>query len=169
MDPRVDPEPSAGERITLTEFLDWYRQTMVLKVSGLTDEQARAKLVGSDTNLLGLVRHLTDVERTWFRRRLRGEDVAPRYSSEAEPDGDFRVGPRDTVAAAVAAYEEECELSRAITADTASLDELTAVRIKGYDAPVSLRWVLVHMIEETARHAGHADILRELVDGSTGR
>jgi uncharacterized damage-inducible protein DinB len=168
MDPRVDPEPSAGERITLTEFLDWYRETMVLKLQGLTDEEARAKLVGSDTNLLGLVRHLTDVERNWFRRRLRAEDVAPQYYSDADPDGDFRVGPSDTIAATVAAYEAECEISRGITADTASLDELSAVPVKDYDAPVSLRWILVHMIEETARHAGHADILRELIDGETG-
>lgn len=168
MDPRVDPEPSAGERITLTEFLDWYRLTMVLKLQGLTDDEARAKLVGSDTTLLGLVRHLTDVERNWFRRRLRGEDVAPQYYSDADLDGDFHVGPRDTIAATIAAYEAECEISRAITADTASLDELSAVPIKDYDAPVSLRWILVHMIEETARHAGHADILRELIDGATG-
>jgi uncharacterized damage-inducible protein DinB len=168
MDPRVDPEPSAGERITLTEFLDWYRQTMVLKVSGLTDEQARARLVGSDTNLLGLIRHLTEVERSWFRRRLRGEDAPPRYYSDADPDGDFRVGAGDTIAAVVAEYEAECEISRAITADTASLDELSAVPVKDYDAPVSLRWILVHIIEETARHAGHADILRELIDGETG-
>jgi uncharacterized damage-inducible protein DinB len=168
MDPRVDPEPNAGERITLTEFLDWYRQTMAVKVDGLTDEQARAKLVGTDTNLLGLIRHLTEVERNWFRRRFRGEDVAPHYYSDADPDGDFRVGPSDTIADALAAYDAECAISRTITADTASLDELTAVPIKGYDAPVSMRWILVHMIEETARHAGHADIIRELIDGETG-
>jgi uncharacterized damage-inducible protein DinB len=168
MDPRVDPEPSANERITLTEFLDWYRQTMAVKLDGLTDEQARVRLVGSDTNLLGLVRHLTEVERNWFRRRVRGEDAPPRYSPDADPDGDFHDGPGDTIAAALAAYDEECAISRAITADTASLDELSAVPIKGYDAPVSLRWILVHMIEETARHAGHADIIRELIDGETG-
>jgi uncharacterized damage-inducible protein DinB len=168
MDPRVDPQPRADERIMLTEFLDWYRLTMAVKVDGLTDEQARAKLVGTDTNLLGLIRHLTDVERNWFRRRFRNEDIAPRYYSDADRDGDFRVGPADTIAAALAAYEEECEISRTITADTASLDDLSAIPIKGYDAPVSMRWILVHMIEETARHAGHADIIRELIDGVTG-
>jgi hypothetical protein len=168
MDPRVDPEPNAGERITLTEFLDWYRATMIVKLDGLTDEQARVRLVGSDTNLLGLVRHLTEVERNWFRRKLRGEDAAPLYYTDADPDGDFHVGPADTIAGVVAAYERECAISRAITADTASLDELSALPIRDYDAPVSLRWILVHMIEETARHAGHADIIRELIDGVTG-
>jgi uncharacterized damage-inducible protein DinB len=168
MQPRAEPEPSAGERITLTEFLDYYRATMVLKLDGLTDDEARARLVGSDTNLLGLVRHLTEVERNWFRRKLRGEDAPPLYYSDEDPDGDFHPGLDWTIAEAVAAYEAECAISRTITADTASLDELTAVAIKDYDAPVSLRWILVHMIEETARHAGHADIIRELIDGVTG-
>src|SRR4051812_19123513 len=165
---RAEPEPSADERITLTEFLDYYRSTMVVKLDGLTDEQARVRLVGTDTNLLGLVRHLTEVERNWFRRRLRGEDAPPQYYSEADPDGDFHPGADWTIAEAVAAYHRECDISRTITADTASLDELTVVPISGYDAPVSLRWILVHMIEETARHAGHADIIRELNDGVTG-
>jgi uncharacterized damage-inducible protein DinB len=168
MQPRIDPEPSADERVTLTGFLDWYRATMVMKIDGVTDEQARTRYVPSDTSLLGLVRHLTEVERNWFRRRLRGEDAPPLYYSKQDPDGDFHPGLDWTVAEAVAAYESECEVSRVIVADTASLDELTVVPISGYDAPVSLRWILVHMIEETARHAGHADILRELIDGATG-
>jgi uncharacterized damage-inducible protein DinB len=168
MQPRIDPEPSADERVTLTGFLDWYRATMILKIDGVTDEQARTRYVPSDTSLLGLVRHLTEVERSWFRRRLRGEDAPPLYYSAADPDGDFHPGLDWTVAEAVASYERECEVSRVIVADTASLDELTIDPIKDYDAPVSLRWILVHMIEETARHAGHADILRELIDGATG-
>jgi len=168
MQPRTDPEPSADERVTLTGFLDWYRATIILKIDGLTDEQARTRFVGSDTSLLGLVRHLTEVERNWFRRRLRGEDAPPLYYSKADPDGDFHPGLDWTVADAVTAYERECDVSRVIVADTASLDELTVVPIHDYNAPVSLRWILVHMIEETARHAGHADILRELIDGATG-
>ena len=168
VDPRVDPEPSADERVTLNGFLDYYRATILTKIDGLTDEQARTRFVGSDTTLLGLVRHLTEVERNWFRRRLRGEDAPPLYYSEADPDGDFHPGLDWTIAEAVATYEQECAVSRVIVADTATLDEVTVVPIRGYDAPVSLRWILVHMIEETARHAGHADILRELIDGSTG-
>jgi uncharacterized damage-inducible protein DinB len=168
MEPRAEPQPSADERVTLNEFLDYYRATMVLKLDGLTDEQAQVRLLGSDTSLLGLVRHLTEVERSWFRRKLRGENAPPEYYTEADPDGDFHAGKDWTIATAVAAYHRECEISRTITADTASLDELTAVDITGYDAPVSLRWILVHMIEETARHAGHADVIRELIDGVTG-
>ena len=167
VDPRIDPEPSADERVTLTGFLDWYRATILMKIDGLTDEQARTRFVGSDTSLLGLVRHLTEVERNWFRRRLRGEDAPPLYYSDADPDGDFHPdstgrSPRPSRRTNASAT------SRVIVADTASLDELTVVPISGYDAPVSLRWILVHMIEETARHAGHADILRELIDGATG-
>jgi uncharacterized damage-inducible protein DinB len=168
MQPRIDPEPSADERVTLTGFLDWYRATIAQKIDGVTDEQARTRYVPSDTSLLGLVRHLTEVERSWFQRRLRGEDAPPLYYSAEDPDGDFHPGLDWTVAEAVAAYERECEVSRVIVADTANLDELTVVPVGGYDAPVSLRWILVHMIEETARHAGHADILRELIDGATG-
>jgi uncharacterized damage-inducible protein DinB len=168
MQPRIDPEPSADERVTLTGFLDWYRATILQKIDGVTDDQARTRYVPSDTSLLGLVRHLTEVERSWFRRRLRGEDAPPLYYSDADRDGDFHPGLDWTVAEAVAAYERECDVSRVIVADTASLDELTVVPVSDYDAPVSLRWILVHMIEETARHAGHADILRELIDGATG-
>ena len=129
MDPRIDPEPSADERVTLNGFLDYYRGTMLTKIDGLTDEQARTRFVGSDTTLLGLVRHLTEVERNWFRRRLRGEDAPPLYYSDADPDGDFHPGLDWTIAEAVAAYERECEVSRVIVADTASLDELTVVPI----------------------------------------
>jgi uncharacterized damage-inducible protein DinB len=166
--PRTEPEPSAGERVTLNGFLDYYRATIVQKIEGLSDEQARTRFVGSDTNLLGIVRHLAEVERSWFRRRLRGEDAPPLYYSKADPDGDFHPGLDWTVAEAVASYERECDVSRVIVADTANLDELTVTEVDGYGAPVSLRWILVHMIEETARHAGHADILRELIDGETG-
>jgi len=168
MDPRVDPEPSADERVTLNGFLDYYRATILSKIDGLTDDQARTRFVESDTSLIGIVRHLSEVERSWFRRRLRGEDAPPLYYSDADRDGDFHPGADWTVPEAVATYERECAVSRMIVNDTASLDELTVGRVTGYDAPVSLRWILVHMIEETARHAGHADILRELIDGATG-
>jgi uncharacterized damage-inducible protein DinB len=168
VEPRTEPEPSADERVTLVGFLDYYRATILTKIDGLTDEQARTRFVGSDTSLLGLVRHLSEVERSWFRRRLRGEDAPPMYYSDQDPDGDFHPGLDWTIAEAVATYERECDVARVIVADTASLDELTVGPIDGYGAPVSLRWILVHMIEETARHAGHADILRELIDGATG-
>jgi uncharacterized damage-inducible protein DinB len=168
MDARTDPEPSADERVTLTGFLEYQRATILTKIDGLTDDQARLRFVGSDTSLLGIVRHLAEVERNWFRRKLRGEHAPPLYYSDSDPDGDFHPGLDWTIALAVASYERECEVSRLITADTASLDELTVETVRGYGAPVSLRWILTHMIEETARHAGQADILRELIDGVTG-
>ena len=168
MEPRTEPEPNADERVTLAGFLDYYRATILTKIDGLTDEQARTRFVGSDTTLLGIVRHLSEVERSWFRRRLRGEDAPPMYYSDQDPDGDFHPGLDWTIAEAVATYERECDVSRVIVADTASLDELAVRPVEGYGSGVSLRWILVHMIEETARHAGHADILRELIDGATG-
>ena len=168
MDERVNPEPSADERLTLTGFLEWYRLTIPAKLDGLNEEQARQRVVGSDTTLIGLVRHLAEVERNWFRRRFRGEDAPPIWYSDADPDGDFHPAPADTLAQSLAIYQRECDISRSITADAASLDELTVAPIRDYGAPVSLRWILVHMIEETARHAGHIDIIREIVDGTTG-
>ena len=167
MDPRIDPEPSADERVTLNGFLDWYRLTIVTKVDGLTDEQARTRFVGSDTSLLG-------PRPSPHRGRTQLVPAAPAGRRRAaalllrrDPDGDFHPGADWTIAEALASYERECEVSRGIVADTASLDEVTVVPI-GATAPVSLRWIMVHMIEETARHVGHADILRELIDGSTG-
>ena len=171
-DPRPDPQPSADERATLTEFLDWYRLTLVLKASGLTDEQARTRFVPSKTTIMGLVRHSAEVERHWFQRMFLGhdaDDVYRRGVGVAEnPDLDWDGIDDASIADAIADYEAECEKARAITA-AAHLDALSVRRARGYgDRSVSLRWILVHMIEETARHVGHADILRELTDGTTG-
>jgi uncharacterized damage-inducible protein DinB len=153
----------------LTEFLDWYRLTIEVKVDGLDDAQARVRIEPSDMTLLGIVRHLTEVERNWFRARFLGEEAPYYYCTDEDPDADFHPGPDDTLADAVARYREECERAREITNRAASLDELSAVGVRGYDGRhVSLRWILVHMIEETARHAGHCDLLRETIDGATG-
>ncbi len=172
-DPRTDPQPDADERSTLTEFLDWYRQALVLKATGISDEQGRARHVASKTTIVGLVRHCAEVERVWFRRRFAGENVEGLYGPEAgyqageEPDFDDIA--EASIAQAVADYVQECEASRRIVAAAATLDSLSAVGTRAYGGrSVSLRWILVHMIEETARHVGHADILRELTDGTTG-
>ncbi|HEX5614563.1 MAG TPA: DinB family protein [Acidimicrobiia bacterium] len=165
-DPRVDPDVAADERTTLTQFLDWYRLTIEVKVAGLTEEQSRFAPGPSATSPIGLVRHLAEVERGWFRRRFAGEDIEYRWFSDDDPDGDFHVGPDDTLADALAIYREECAHSREITAGSA-LDDLARVAMRT-GAHVSLRWILVHMIEETARHAGHLDILREQLDGAVG-
>ena len=156
----------AGERQMLEAWLDFHRQTLLGKCSGLTPGQLRQRSAPPSTlSLLGLVRHMTDVERGWFRRRIAGEDVGFLYSSEAEPDGEF-----DNVASAdaeqdFAVYLREVELARQAAAGR----ELDATFYHTrHKAEMSVRWVYLHMIEEYARHNGHADLLRERIDSATG-
>jgi uncharacterized damage-inducible protein DinB len=162
-DSRVDPPPAASERELLISFLDLYRETILVKVGGLTEEQLRRRLVPSPTTLLGIVKHLGYVERSWFRMRFHGEDLPVPWTQE-DPDADFRIEPDETAESVVAFYRDQVERARAIVA-AAQLDD----RVKGQAKQAyTLRWILIHMIEETARHAGHADILREQTDGATG-
>ena len=160
---RVDPPPAAPERELLAAFLDFHRQTLLWKLSGLDEEAVRRHLVPSQTTLLGMVKHLAYVERWWFQRVFAGREVAFPWS-ERDPDADWRVEPGESTAEIVALYEAETAISRRIVAKAESLDEVA--RLPGREQ--SLRWIVVHMIEETARHVGHADILRELVDSATG-
>ncbi|MEU9144622.1 DinB family protein [Streptomyces sp. NPDC048349] len=159
--------PATGdERQMLVGFLADQRATLELKCTGLDAELSRRSVEPSTLSLLGLVRHLADVERHWFREILARQDAAPRFSSPADPDGDFDgadSGP-EAVEEAWAAWRAEVEFADRFAAG-ASLD------IEGHDAwrgTVSLRWVLIHMIEEYARHNGHADLLRERIDGAIG-
>ena len=163
---RIEPQMAADERTTLVEFLDYHRATMVLKASGLSDDQARARSVGPSTlSMLGLVRHMAQVERIWFREILVGEPAPRLYSTEAEPDRDFEDTVNATLADALAVLDSEIEIARAATAGV-PLDQRSAVpRADGHP---NLRWILVHMIEEYARHCGHADLLREAIDGTVG-
>jgi hypothetical protein len=148
----------AGERDTLLGLLRFQRESLARKVEGVADDDARRRFVASDTTLLWLVKHVTMAEVRWFAIRFAGQDVVEPANS---------VGPDDTVAVAVAAYRSACARSDAIVAAAPSLDAPCAA----IDAPpnANLRWVLAHMLEETARHAGHADILREQIDGTIGR
>jgi uncharacterized damage-inducible protein DinB len=153
------PFPIADERTTLVEFLDYLRDAIVRKTEGLDEEALRHSPVASGTSLLGLVKHLTYVESFWFERTfMAGTDDI--LISDLEPG--------DTAASVVAAYRDVVARSRAITAAAPDLEQ-RCVRKGSAPEPLSLRWILVHMIEETGRHAGHADILRELLDGQTGR
>jgi uncharacterized damage-inducible protein DinB len=162
-DTRVDPPPAASERELLISFLDLYRETILVKVRGLTEDHLRRRLVPSPTTLLGIVKHLGYVERSWFRMRFNGENL-PVPWTEQDPDADFRIEPDETAESVLAFYRDQVERARAIVA-TAQLGD----RVKGQaKQPYTLRWILMHMIEETARHAGHADILREQTDGATG-
>jgi hypothetical protein len=161
---RTEPPYVGDERAVLVGFLDFHRDTLDWKCTGLTPRQLRQRAVPpSSLSLLGLVRHLTEVERGWFRRGVNGEEIEPLYYSDEDPDGDFNNVDDADVEDAFAAWREACQQSRRITA-AKSLDDTFTRR----DRVISLRWVLVHMIEEYARHNGHADFLRERIDGVTG-
>jgi uncharacterized damage-inducible protein DinB len=164
---RQNPPLIGDERSTLNGFLDYYRATLAVKCDGLTPEQLAARTVEpSSVSLLGLVRHMAEVERGWFRG-FNGEDSHPRYYSKDDPDGDFDnvAGEQAQVDDAFAFWQAEIEHAREIVA-AAHLDA-TYVRARE-NRTFSLRWILVHMIEEYARHAGHADFLRERIDGAVG-
>jgi uncharacterized damage-inducible protein DinB len=165
-DHRVDPPFEADERTTLTAFLDFLRDTLAFKCEGLTDDQLRARAVPpSSLSLLGLVRHMGEVERSWFRRVLGGEQAPPRYYSDENPDGDFDDVAGAGVAEAFGYWRDECAHARERVAAAPSLD-VTGTGRRG--ETYSLRWIMVHMIEEYARHNGHADLLRERIDGTVG-
>jgi Protein of unknown function (DUF664) len=157
----------AGERAALEGWLDFHRNTLLVKCRGLTGAQLTQRAVPpSSLSLLGLVRHMTDVERAWFRIRAAGEPgLAFRYSTDEFPDGEFDFAEPSGAAADLAAYREECELARAAMVGR-SLDD-TFVHQR-YGTTIDVRWVYLHMIEEYARHNGHADLLRERIDGVTG-
>jgi hypothetical protein len=153
----------AEERVLLTGFLDWNRGSVVNKVRGLSRADATRVMTPSGLSALGVVAHLAAVEVGWFAETFAGEPVDLRWDARWS----FRVEAGDTVESVVAEYEEACERSRAIVAVAPTLDVLSAVEHIHW-GHVTLRWVLVHMLEETARHAGHLDLMRESIDGVTG-
>ena len=167
-DPRTDVPSSGDERELLAGFLRWQRETLELKCAGLdAGALARRSVQFSSLSLLGLVRHLAEVERSWFRRTMAGEDAPRLYTSPDDPDGDFDGAVADpaVVAAAWAAWRAEVAYAERFVAAAPSLD------VTGHSrwGPVSLRWVLLHLVEEYARHNGHADLLRQGVDGAVGQ
>jgi uncharacterized damage-inducible protein DinB len=167
-DPREAGETPKGERATLVRFLRDYRLTLELKCSGLDPEaMARRSVPPSDLSLLGLVRHLTDVERHWFRRVMDGQDAPALYWTDADPGADFNGALADSraVSAAWDAWRAEVGFAERFVEDAPDLD----VTGDHHDGPIQLRVVLVHMIEEYARHCGHADLLRERIDGRVGQ
>ena len=161
------PLPRLGdEREILTAFLDWYRLTFELKCTGVAPERLSEKGIPPSTlSLHGLIRHLAGVERWWFRQQFAGEDIPLLYYSDENPNEDFDILDGD-IAEAFTVWRQECDKSRRIVADAPSLDE-TGTEIPSGE-PVSLRRILVAMIGEYAQHVGHADLLRERIDGATG-
>jgi uncharacterized damage-inducible protein DinB len=166
-DDRPEPPLTGDERATLTGFLDFHRATLEMKCAGLTSEQlARRAVTPSTMSLLGLVRHLAEVERAWFDRLSTGQRRPPVYFSDADPDGDFdgAVADPDVVADAFATWRSSVAEAREVIART----DLDATFDHPRQGSTSLRWVLTHMVEEYARHNGHADLLRGVIDGVTG-
>jgi hypothetical protein len=160
---RVRPPETAPERETLDSLLDFLRATVVNKVAGLTDEQGFAAPVPpSRLTPAGVVKHLTGVERFWFSIDFAGGDL-PWPWTDDDPHGGFPLADGDTLASVVAGYLAECERSRAAVAG-ADLDDVA----RGEGMAFTLRYALAHMVEETARHCGHLDLLREVTDGQTG-
>ncbi len=149
----------------LNAWLDYHRATLAWKCEGLTHEQLRERSVRPSTlSLLGLVRHMAEVERGWFRQGLAREDIPDLYETEQDRDADINGAQTADVAEAFATWRAECEAARKAEAAAPSLE----ATFKGRHTEYSLRWILVHMIEEYARHNGHADLLRERIDGATG-
>jgi uncharacterized damage-inducible protein DinB len=162
---RVLTPPVAPEGEMLNALLDFHRATLLLKVDGVSDEDLRRKLTPSGLTLLGLVKHLAYVERGWFQETFAGREL---YSPETpdDPDADWRIEPGESTAEILELYRQEVREARQIVA-AASLDDVA--QKKSYRGNrFSLRWIILHMIQETARHNGHADILREMIDGVTG-
>lgn len=159
MPDRPTPFRLVGERDLLVDFLDYVREGVVAKVAGLGAEDAVRSGVASGTSLLGLVKHLTWVEAFWCTDIFCGlDDPLPREELE----------PGDDVDSVIAAYRAASERTNAVVRAEPDLD-VRCARKGVAPEPMSLRWVLVHLVEETARHAGHADIIREQLDGDTGR
>ena len=161
---RSEPDYGLGERAMLEAWLEFHRTTLLLKCEGLDDEQRKRRPIESSRlSLHGLVRHMAEVERNWFRKVLAGEPIPFIWDDPTNEDAELFPLDGADWEADCGHWESECEASRAVAAPR-SLED-TGVRT---GRPCSLRWIYTHMVEEYARHNGHADLLRELVDGSVG-
>ena len=167
---RTDPPDSGSERDLLTAYLDYQRETVLLKTEGLTAEQLTRPIPTSSLTLAGLLNHLALVEDTWFRVRFAGlpdHELWAGVDWDADPEYEFRTALDLTPEELRARYADACARSREVVAAAESLDQLS-VRARSNGNHFDARWMLLHLIEETARHAGHADLLREAIDGTTG-
>ncbi len=154
---------TGGEKESLRASLDRHREVVLWKVDGLDDERLRRPLTPSGTNLLGLVKHLAANEYGWFCQTF-GRETEPLPFDDDDPDADLRVEPGESTADVLAFYARARAAADRVIADVGLEDVGTA----WFGEAVTMRWALIHMIEETARHTGHMDIVRELVDGATG-
>jgi hypothetical protein len=167
---RQDPDPATNERDSIAQYLDYQRETILLKTEGLTRQQLGQRISTSSLTLAGILYHLALVEESWFEAGFRGLEIREDFRDidwKADPDYEFRVALEMEPDWLRRRYRDACDRSRRIAAAADSLDDVSlAGKFQG--KPYTLRWMMLHMIEETARHAGHADLLREAIDGSTG-
>lgn len=173
--PIIRPDESADELTALTEYLDRQRQLLLAKTEGLDLTGMTRILAPSSLTLAGILKHMALVENSWFRVRLLGDPPSePWFSApfEDDPDWEFNSALLDDPAELIELYLAACDASRAAVAQIAatedSLDSLSVAESWSTGRQMSLRWILLHMIEETARHVGHADLLRQAVDGHVG-
>ena len=161
---RMDPPGTVSERDMALAYLTYHRQTLARKLEGLTGEQAITRSTVSELTLLGLVRHLTEVERGWVNEDFAGQELPPLYSRPGAPNADFEELDPERLDVDLAAWRAQIVDTDAIVADH-MLDETVEHDRMG---TISLRWILLHLLEEYARHNGHADIIREAIDGDVG-
>ena len=167
---RTDPDTTGDELTLLSQFLDYHRATLVQKVSGLDRRQLGTRLEPSTLTLAGLVKHMALVEDSWFGSVLLGSQDGEPWASvdwEADPDWEFHTAVDDEPEDLLGLYADACDRSRAAVAEAGDLDRVATKPSRGGES-FNLRWIMLHMIEETARHNGHADLLRENIDGVTG-
>jgi uncharacterized damage-inducible protein DinB len=169
MTDRVDPDQNADEKTSLEQFLDFQRATVLMKTDGLSKQQLNQPIPTSQLTLAGLLKHLTLNEDSWFGERFAGHDGMEPWASapfDDDPDWEFHTAADDDPDDLRALYEASIARSREIVA-AGALDDV-AIALNRSGGRFTLRWIILHMIEETARHAGHADLLREAIDGVVG-
>lgn len=165
INPRISVPESGDERAMLTAYLTFYRQTLVNKCAGLSFEQLTRRAVPATTmTLLGLIRHVVTAEQHWFERVMPGAKAQWHFITREDQDGDFENLDSHSLQEVMAIFDMTCAASDAEIA-AHQLDDLAA---ENHHGQPSLRWILIHMIEEYARHCGHADLIRESIDGATG-
>jgi uncharacterized damage-inducible protein DinB len=167
---RTDPDTTGDELTLLSQFLDYHRATLVQKAGGLDRRQLGTRLGPSTLTLAGLVKHMALVEDSWFGSVLLGREDREPWAGvdwDADPDWEFHTAVDDEPEDLLTLYADACERSRAAIAEVGDLGRVAAKPSRRGE-PFTLRWIMLHMIEETARHNGHADLLRENIDGVTG-
>jgi uncharacterized damage-inducible protein DinB len=165
---RTEPARIAGERASLEQWLDFHRETLLTKCAGLSADQLKSRSVPpSNLSLLGLVRHMTEVERWWFRMHAANEQIGFVYCSDDSDSSDFDDLDDADAEANLEAFRREVEAAKAAVDDKV-LDDVASSRGHHPERTRDLRWIYVHMIEEYARHNGHADLIRECIDGAVG-